>query len=144
MKKAYIINVIGRDVSFFFRYFENGFIESFHYNSITDPGEKARETISKIFPFEISQLDLFKNNKDVFKVEEVTPDLSFKKFWDTYAHKQGKKARAERLWKQLSLSERAKAMAYIKKYDNFLFMNKGIAKAYPETYLNQKRWENEE
>jgi len=143
MKQAYIITIKG-GVALFFRFFKNGFLESYHYQSPIDPPPQAQSAISANFPFNISGIQYFKDNKHVFKVEKVVPDLSFKKFWNDYAHKQGKKARAERLWKQLSLTERAKALAYIKKYDNFLYTNKGIAKAYPETYLSQKRWENED
>jgi len=144
MKKAYIITIKGSNIAIFVRYFENGFVESYHYQTPADPPEQAQAAIKKHFPFYISDLKFYKDNKKVFELKPVTPDLSFKKFWDTYAHKQGKKARAERLWKQLSLTERARAMEYIKKYDNFLYLNKGISKAYPETYLSQKRWENED
>jgi len=143
MKKAFIVTVKGKGNQFFYRFFENGFIESYFHNTSYDPGDEAQNVIKKYFPFHISQMDVFRHSKGV-TVKEVTPDLSFKKFWDAYGHKQGKKARAERLWKQLSLAEKAKAMAYIRTYDNFLYMNKGIAKAYPETYLSQKRWENED
>jgi len=143
MKKAYIIQVKDKPVAFFFRYFNNGFIESYHYQSEAEPRKQAQSILKDNFPFHISGIDFFKQNKKVFEVKPVTPDLSFPKFWDTYANKMGKKARAERLWKQLSLADKAKAMAYIKVYDNYLWQNKGIAKAYPETYLNQKRWENE-
>jgi len=142
MKKAFIIKIKDRpDIAFFFRFFENGFIESYHYQTPGVPPEPAQSFLQQNFPFHIEGMAKFKVS--TFIVEPVIPDLSFNKFWDTYAHKQGKKARAERLWKQLSETERASAMAYIKKYDAFLWQNKGIAKAYPETYLNQKRWENE-
>ena len=143
MKKAFVIKVKTSQVSFFFRYFNNGFLESYHYQTEGEPPAQAQKILKDNFPFYITGIDFFRQVK-IFNVHPVTPDLSFKKFWDTYGHKQGKKARAERLWKQLSLAEKAKAMAYIRTYDNFLYMNKGIAKAYPETYLNQKRWENED
>jgi hypothetical protein len=77
-----------------------------------------------------------------WQLKKIEEDLSFESFWERYNHKVGNKKRAERLWNQLSKKEKAKAMAFLKRYESYLNQNPGIAKLYPETYLNQQRWNN--
>ncbi len=77
-----------------------------------------------------------------WQVKEVPQDLSFTAFWNAYRHKVGNKKRAERLWNGLSKEDKAKAIAYLPRYESYLAQNPGIAKLYPETYLNQERWNN--
>jgi len=76
------------------------------------------------------------------KVTEVEQDLSFGTFWDQYGHKVGNRNRAIKLWENMPPAEKALALAYIKKYNQFLLQSNGVQKLYPETYLNQKRYEN--
>ena len=143
MNKAFIVKLKKNpEVSVLFRYFPGGFIKSYHFN-VTDLPASSAASWQEMFPFHITDIDWFKKRPDIFIVQPVTADLSFEKFWNTYGNKVGNKKRSKRLWGQLNPTERARALAYIKVYDNYLWQNKGIAKAYPETYLNQKRWENE-
>ena len=76
------------------------------------------------------------------KVSKVEEDLSFDNFWKVYNYKVGNKKRAERLWQRLTDDQKAKAITHLKSYESFLIMNPGLAKLYPETYLNQERWNN--
>lgn len=76
-----------------------------------------------------------------FTVTKGEPDLSFDNFWQTYNNK-AKKLKAEQLWNKLSNDDKFNAIAFIKRYDNWLRL-KGTAKALPDTYLNQKRWLDE-
>ncbi len=76
------------------------------------------------------------------KVSRIELDLSFDSFWNTYAYKVGNKLRTEKLWDKLSDIEKARVLKSIKVYDQFLEFKKNQEKAYPETYLSQRRFEN--
>lgn len=80
--------------------------------------------------------------KFAFVVKEAPASLSFNDFWNAYAYKVGNKSRAEKLWNILSEPERAAALLAIRKYDGYLAGRPKMEKAYPETWLNQRRWEN--
>lgn len=73
----------------------------------------------------------------VFSV--VPPDLSFERFWNTYAYKVGDKSRTEKLWNKFTEAEKTTALKIIPVYNAFL-QRKNLDKAYPETWLNQKRF----
>lgn len=76
------------------------------------------------------------------RVTQLFENLDFPTFWNTYAYKIGNKSRAERLWQTLKPPEQAKAMSFIVQYNQQLLLQKGVAKLYPETYLQQQRWNN--
>lgn len=78
----------------------------------------------------------------VFDVEKVAADLSFKAFWNTYAYKVGNKKRAEKLWAALTEPERAQAMAAAVNYKRWL-STRSQEQAYAETWLKQRRFENQ-
>lgn len=75
-----------------------------------------------------------------FEVVVGEPDLSFEAFWNAYNHKV-KKVVSERAWNRLSKKDRLDALKAIKSYEGYLH-RKGIAKAHPATYLNQRYWED--
>lgn len=83
------------------------------------------------------------NYQNLLKIEPVADNLSFDGFWDAYNYKVGKKPRVQKLWDAMSDPDRAKAIAGVKRYDGYLSAQKGIAKAYAETYLRNRYWENE-
>jgi hypothetical protein len=72
---------------------------------------------------------------------EIEPDLSFDRFMKVYNHRPAgySRAAAERKWNKLSASDKQQAILYIKTYDAELTRS-GVAKKYPETYINQKPW----
>ena len=123
-----------------FKFDLNGFLIAFETNLVINRG--TYHYFKKYFPFEQKELQHFTAAAE-FKVDELLQDFSFQSFWNTYANKKGNKPRAQKLWKALNDVEKAKALNYIKKYDNDLIMNQGIQKLYPETYLAQKRFNNE-
>lgn len=89
-------------------------------------------------------VQLLKNRCDVnnLKLDKVIEDLSFDSFWNKFEYKVGKKMRAKRLWEAMSDMEKMAAMANIPRYLRFIkIMNQNSA--YPETWLNNKMWENE-
>lgn len=83
----------------------------------------------------------FKALTDV-KVEKVSEDLSFDRFWEEYDNKISAKKRTEKLWNDLIDSEKAKAIIFIKKYNRILFENPGQSKKHADTYLRQEPWNN--
>ena len=73
---------------------------------------------------------------------EIPPDLSFEKFWNEYAYKIGKKERSEKLWNSLKEQEKIQCLQAIPRYKAWLAF-KSIEKLYPETFLSQKRFQND-
>lgn len=92
------------------------------------------------FPLEEEAASGYKN--DAVRISLVPPDLSFDKFWNDYDYKVGKKERAARLWEALSDTDKALCLVAIRRYKNWLRM-KSIEQTYPETFLAQRRFENE-
>lgn len=95
--------------------------------------------LARNFPFADSDLPKIVSKG---KVTEIT-DLSFEKFWKDYDYKVGNKKAVERLWYRLSESDRIAVLDHLPKYRYHLQINRGQAKAYPQTFINQRRWENE-
>lgn len=69
-------------------------------------------------------------------------DISFSAFWESYGYKLGHKARVAKKWGQLTNEDKIQALGFIRRYRNFCDRKK-IELCYPETYLNQRRWENQ-
>lgn len=74
-----------------------------------------------------------------FKI--IEEDLSFDAFYNKYAHKVSKRSVAEKVWKNMPDTERAKAIAFIPIYQQHL-LKTNVNKKYPETYLNSEMWNN--
>ena len=123
-----------------FEYNDKGFLKAF--SSDIQAVQSTVDFYRQKFPFTASDIDYYKNHQE-FTVKLVAQDLGFKNFWNTYAHKVGNKKRAEKLWDALTEVEKVKALSYLKTYDRHLIENRGISKLYPETYLNQKRFNND-
>lgn len=95
--------------------------------------------LSQHFPFLDTQLSMIIKNG---KITEIT-DLSFAKIWHDYGFKVGNKARAEKLWNKLQVSEKIAVFESLPRYKYYLRTHQNLMQAYLETYLFQKRWENE-
>ncbi|NJB36370.1 hypothetical protein [Croceivirga sp. JEA036] len=101
---------------------------------------------AKNFPSQEDRMDFWTKDVEMrkfFEVEKGTVDTSFATFWTVYDLKQNK-LRAEKLWIKLSEADRIKALAGIRRYNDWLRMHSGIAKCLPDTYLRNKRWEDAE
>lgn len=138
--RSFIVTHKETGATLLFNYNLNGFLIGFKTDFVVK--EATVTYFKEHFPFTVDGLNHYKTLQ-MFKVDELLQDLSFEAFWNTYAHKVGNKARAEKLWNALSDNARAKALNYIRTYNNYLLQNQGIQKLYPETYLNQKRYNNE-
>ena len=125
-------------------YFEDEQISKVEFHEVTN---KQFEFLSlNILPkvFNKSALeDTINEFKTHLECVEEIPNIPFSQFWDTYGLKVGRKERCEKLWKLMTDVEKNLAMSGIKKYNNWLTANTNIQKLYPETFLNQRRWENE-
>ncbi|MAX81731.1 MAG: hypothetical protein CL843_16335 [Crocinitomicaceae bacterium] len=136
--RHFIFTSDGFTGSIHFKYNAEGFLIEFIIEA--DLTEKQLLYFYKNMPKLIEDLMVFK--KDVKgQVKEIEPDLSFDNFWNTYDYKYGNKRRAIKLWEKLSQANKIAALAWITKYENNL-RKSGHGKMYPETYLNQMRWEN--
>ncbi len=103
----------------------------------------ALELIYPKLPLAEANLKQFAQAFKNTTVSECIADTSFKAFWDKFGNKVGNKIRADKLYKLLSDEEKLQVMSSIKKYHNWLVQNPNVQQLYPETYLAQRRWENQ-
>lgn len=142
MTKEY--NVIGSNFTgvMIFKYGLNGILNSFE---LVDADEMSKEQVrwlfSGHFPYREQQLSHFRTIK-TFTVSEGKIDMSFETFWNTYQNKV-KRSMAIKAWDKISDPEKIAALAGIKPYFNYLKRKRGIDKAHPSTYLNQKYWDSD-
>ena len=81
------------------------------------------------------------SDNDNGKVSTLIKEYTFEKFWNVYDKKLGDKSKCEKKWNKLTDSERETIMNTL---PVFLSTIKDKQyQPYPETYLNQRRWENE-
>jgi len=136
----YLIEFVRWESSAVVEYDQDGILLSLSFNR----GNLQPEGVKAFFartPYKIDHLDSVYRTAPNTRVSVVAEDLSFDAFWQKYDNKFGNKAQAEKMWKALSEADQAAAMRYIDAYDRFLSTST-IKKAYPTTYLNQKRWNN--
>lgn len=119
-------------------YDENGLLNRLEF--IDNTAEQINFMLLKI-PVEETELRAFVEIRKL-KLHLVQQDLSFAAFWNAFAYKNGKKARAERLWKALSKIECEQVFIAIPRYRRFIAF-KNQDSAYPETWLFNRMWEND-
>ncbi len=107
-----------------------------------DPNIEIKESTGNInankayfFVYEEAFLESTKNNKTLLKVER---EITFQMFYDRYEHKVGKHE-AEKAWNKLTKRDRHDAYNWIPAYNSWLKLNP-VARQYPASYLNAKRW----
>ncbi|KQC30195.1 hypothetical protein [Flagellimonas eckloniae] len=143
---TYTVKAKNREDVWVFKYHLNGVLRSFEVlEGIL--GEQQIKWLFRAgnFPYIETQVKNFMTNKNLKPFFEVTiglPDTSFEAFWSLFGKKQ-KRIDSERLWKKLSLADRIKALEGVRRYDNWLRLNNGIAKCLPDSYLRKKRWLDE-
>lgn len=77
------------------------------------------------------------------KVTDVSnADYSFERFWNLYGYKVGNRPRVQKKWERLPEGEKILALGSIPRYQRFA-ASKKISLTYPETYIDQRRWEND-
>ena len=73
---------------------------------------------------------------------EKNINIPFSEFWDLYDKKKGSKTNAEKMWNNLSDSERQEIMRLLPGYVSSFSEKK--YQPHPTTFLNQRRWESED
>lgn len=105
--------------------------------------ENQTNWIKSMIPAWERALNDLSTTYNFIKVEAIPVDLTFNTFWDKYAHKVGNRTRAYTLWSGLQEPEKIKCMASITRYNQWLAQRPRMERLYPETYLSQKRFNNE-
>lgn len=94
------------------------------------------------FPWKESQIKQWSKLYKTATVEVGEPDLSFNNFWKLYDLKV-KKDLSEKAWHKLGDSDKIKCFLRLKKYNQNLAKT-GQAKAHLVTWINQKRFNDED
>lgn len=68
-------------------------------------------------------------------------DVSFENFWNAYANKVGDLKRVRKKWETLCFEDRILAFGFINRLRAY-YTAKNLVFPFPETYINQRRWEN--
>jgi hypothetical protein len=135
--RKYIVTTPAVTGDLTFEYDATGILVSFHNNA--ELKEEHCKWLYRHFPFVDDELP---HTFPKSKITEVT-DLTFERFWREYDMKVGNKTRTEKLWNALPEADRMQVFERLPKYRRHLKLHQGIMQAYPETFLSQRRWENE-
>jgi hypothetical protein len=130
-----------------YEYYMSGFLKSIYLNDNCNGGFAIISIVESpikityepgTIPPEFKKMQL-----SGCEVRDITTvDLSFEKFIDIYQYKRGNLVRAKKLHGKLSDHERILALGFIRKL-KATYERERKEMPYPETYLSQKRWENE-
>ncbi len=124
-----------------FKYNLNGYLISFEVQAELDEAQLLY--FYKLLPWTKSKLYSMQSLPgNEITITEIPADLSFEVFWNRYNNKVGKKNKVKQIWENLPEATRVKVLVSITYYNQWL-VKTGFAKCYPETYLNQERYENE-
>lgn len=123
-------------------YIEGYLVEWMMENPLQEPWLTAFYIKGHIPVTEDQCRELPNKSKGRITINRIYEDVSFTRFWESYGYKVGKKERTQKLWSALSPGERSECLQSISRYQRWL-STKNIEKVYPETYLSQKRWEND-
>lgn len=108
---------------------------------LTDKQEKFLYLDGK-FPWKETQIKQWSKLYPHATVEIGEPDLSFENFWKRYDLKV-KKENSEKAWNKLPDADKIKCFLRLKKYNAILAVT-GQAKAHLVTWINQKRYNDED
>lgn len=99
----------------------------------------GKQTSSK----SLAESDFASGNKrrEEKRIEEKIINIPFDSFWSHYNKKVGDKAKCIKKWEKLSDAERTKIMEVLPAF--LAGIKDKQYQPYPETFLNQRRWENE-
>jgi len=124
-----------------FKYNLNDYLISFEVQADLD--ESQLIYFYKFLPWTRSKLFAMQSLPgNEITITEIPDDLSFEAFWNRYNYKVGKKNKVKHIWDNLPEATRVKVLQSVTYYNAWLSKT-GYNKCYPETYLNQERYENE-
>jgi hypothetical protein len=126
-----------------FKYNLNGVLVFFNVleGDLSEKQEKFLYQAGK-FPFKEAHLQDWEKRYPPTKVEKGSADLSFDNFWKRYDLKV-KKELSEKAWNKLNDADKIKCFLRLKKYNQIL-ASSGQAKAHLVTWINQKRFNDED
>lgn len=128
----------------FFGYNEDGLLVRFEIKGKATAFQI--KWLQQYLPYEYTSFEDFKNIVEKgghkAKIIEVQTDLSFEKFWQEYNYKVGKKTLAKNRWEAMDDADRARALAYIKRYNQYLSQHPGQDRQHPSTFLSYRQWDN--
>lgn len=135
-------------LSYILKYFKSNFkvnkgLESFIKENIDLTIDTKNEQVLKQVFKQISELYI-NVNKDVNKDDNINKkegQIDFETFWNLYDLKVGSKHNCQKLWDKLIISEQESIVNYLPKYLPTIIDKQ--FQPYPQTFLNQRRWENE-
>lgn len=137
--KKYCVTSTNFTGDVYYSYDSSGVLTGVEFVGIVEPAIHAK--LCQQLPPTEAALMKWRELSQKMTITEVAPDLSFENFWIKYNYKVGKKE-AETAWPRLSDAKKSKAIQQIPAYNKFLAV-KGTPKAYPATYLNKERFEDE-
>jgi hypothetical protein len=105
--------------------------------------EEQQKFLVQNVPLEEEALQRFINSYKTLSCAFIPEDLSFERFWNEYKNKVGNTKRAKKLWSELSEADKIKVFEAIPKYRSYLQRNPNLTMLYPETFLFQRRFENQ-
>jgi len=113
-------------------------IENYDYYQTEKQEKKQQKNNRKTT--EKQQKNTNKNVKNGKNEKNI--NIPFSEFWDLYDKKKGSKPNAEKMWNNLSDSERQEIMRLLPGYVSSFSEKK--YQPHPTTFLNQRRWESED
>ena len=118
----------------------NGILKVFKNNA--ELNEAQLNHLTNNFPCTVqSAKDLIAKSTSLV-AQHIPADVTFEQFWNMYNHKAySNKIISEKVFEKMSLKERLQDVEYIRKYENLLKLQQGVAKKYAETYLRSRVWD---
>lgn len=137
--KKYIVTTINYQGQITYGYDDNNQLVLVELDGIHE--QQHRINILKNLPLTLDVLNKWTHNNKNITVTLLLEDITFEVFWSNYNYKMGKQE-AERAWNKLSVADKTRAIKRIRAYDRYI-SDRGIAKAYAQKYLNQRRFNDE-
>lgn len=142
MNRTYTVKIEKGDI-WQFKYNLNGFLIAFNVLE----GDISQDHsdwlfVKGKFPYLEEQIKEWQKKFKQLTIEVTNFDLSFEGFWKLYNLKV-KKDNSEKAWNKLSDQDKIKCFLRLKKYNANLTTN-GQAKAHLVTWINQKRFNDED
>lgn len=136
----YVLTFKNTEGEIIYEYDSKGFLSTF--NVKCEITAEQHKWLTQHMPFMEDEIAMFDKIENV-NIYLIPQDLSFEAFWNTYGYKMGNKKRAIKLWAELNEGDRVEVFKHLPKYAIYLKQRSGMQKVYPETFLSQRRWENE-
>lgn len=131
--------VLGKNTKLFFE-FKFDLDGDFKQFKILD-GKLSEQQIDFLFhparfPYKEIVMESWKKAIKNLEITVQLPDLTFENFYNLYGYKVDPKG-AQKAWERTTKTDRILALKSIRPYKSYL-QRKGVAQAYPATYLNKQ------